>query len=116
MYVTGNIRFKLSFFTINHDIMLKLLLFLIQASDFCHFSSPHPLAVGDIENQILNVDFRVSVGMHTNPHFITASTTVTVDSFSFIFLAFIDKNNDSFVLGVSLYIQWVINPVHISAV
>ena len=49
----------------------------------------------------MNVDFRISVGMHTNPHFITASTKVMVDSFSFIYLAFIDGNNESFVIGVS---------------
>lgn len=79
-----------------------LLHFLTQASDFCHFTSPLPLALGDIENQILNVDFRISIGMHTNPHFITASTTVTMDTLSFIYLAFIDRNDDSFVIGVSV--------------
>ena len=62
--------------------------------------SPVPLALDDIENQILNVHFRISIGMHTNPHFITAATTVMMDSFSFVYLAFIDGNDESFVIGV----------------
>lgn len=73
----------------------------MQATDMCHFTSPVPLALDDIENQILNVDFRISIGVRTNPHYITASTTVIVDSFTFVFLAFIQANGESFVIGVS---------------
>ena len=64
--------------------------------------SPLPLALDDIKNQLVNVDFRISVGIHTNPHFITASTTLMVDLFSFIYLAFVDGNEESFVIGVSV--------------
>ena len=64
--------------------------------------SPLPLALDDIKNQLINVHFRISIGLHTNPYFITASTTVVMDSFSFIYLAFVDGNEESFVIGVSI--------------
>ena len=73
-----------------------------QADDVCHFSSPFLLALADVDNEILNVNFRISVGTSDNPHFITASTAAVVESHSLVFLAFIDGSDDSYVMGVSL--------------
>ena len=77
-----------------------------QANDSCHFTSPLPLVLADVDSEILNVDFRISVGTSDNLHFITASTAAVVESLSLVFLAFVDGSNDSYVIGVSICV-WV---------
>lgn len=83
----------------------------MQATDVCHFSTPSPLALGDVENhdQVVDGILAISVGTHINPHFITASVTVGVESLSLVFLAFLDGSNNSHVIGVSIYTECVIH-------
>ena len=59
-----------------------------------------PLALDDIDNQILGSDVRINLGA-LNQNFITASVAVAVESFSFVFVAYTDRNGDSFTIGVS---------------
>ena len=68
----------------------------------CQFTHPQPLVLSDVDNEIYNVDFRISVGTSDNPHFITASTVAVVESLSLVFLAFVDGGDDAFVIGVSV--------------
>ena len=73
----------------------------MQAIDICQFTAPLPPALDDVRTNYMDVDFIISVGTHENPHFITASTTASVELFSFVYLAFLDRNGDAFVIGVS---------------
>ena len=53
----------------------------------------------DNERTMLTGDFKINLGSQ-NLNFITASVAVVVDSYSFIFVAFIDPSGDSFIIGV----------------
>lgn len=70
---------------------------LLQPSqDSCHFKTNGPLALDDIENLHLNGRFQIDVGQN----FITSSVVVTVDEFSFVFLAITNVTGSPFIYGV----------------
>ena len=45
-------------------------------------------------------------------NFITALTATAVDSFSFVFVAYTDRNGNSFLSGVSSYIFFISSRLH----
>ena len=68
----------------------------------CHFnvtSNNQPLALDHFENLTYKAEPRASINLEGN--FITASAAVTMESFSLVFVAFLDENGDSFIIGVS---------------
>ena len=88
-------------FRVNLGTMTTLIIlhtpFFFQPLNNCHFMTSSPSALDDIETNVLNEIF--TINLHNN--FITASTAVVVESFSFVFVAFINENNSSFIVGVS---------------
>ena len=68
----------------------------------CHFNvtnNNQPLALDHFENFTYKAEPRISINLRGN--FITASAAVTVESFSLVFVAFLDENGRSFIIGVS---------------
>ena len=72
---------------------------LSQSADICQFGSVSPPALDDIVNKNLQGEFRIDVGI-PNRNFITASVAVAVDSFSLMFIAYVNTSG-SFITGVS---------------
>ena len=67
----------------------------------------NPPALDDFENENFRINGRYLVNLGRNQfsiisNFITATTGVVVDSFSFVFVAYVDPNGDSYVIGVSV--------------
>jgi hypothetical protein len=65
----------------------------------CQFGSLSPPALDDIANKNLLGEFRINLGT-PNRNFITASVAVIVDSFSLVFVAYMNTSG-SFITGVS---------------
>ena len=70
----------------------------------CHFGSNVP-ALDEFESLDLRVsgDLRIVAGNTVNLNFITASVGALFESFSLVFLAYTDRNGDSYIVGVSNY-------------
>ena len=73
--------------------------FLQSTSEVCHFVAGSPLALDDFEVIEFVGNFKVNFGFE-NSNFITASIAIIVESFSFVFVAFLDPSGDSFIIGV----------------
>ena len=74
----------------------SLILQLSQSADICQFGSLSPPALDDIVNKNLGGEYRINLGRN----FITASVAVIVDSFSLVFVAYVNTSG-SFIAGVS---------------
>jgi hypothetical protein len=68
-------------------------------NNICQFGSLSPPALDDVANKALGSESRINLGTPTR-NFITASVAVIVDSFSLMFVAYVNTTG-SFVTGVS---------------
>ena len=98
---------------LNHDYWM--IIHNLQATqDICHFDisgDDIPPALDDITNTThgLTGNRPVFPGSGSAQNFITAMTAAVVDSFSFIFIAFIDPNGNNLITGVSTSVMcWYI--------
>ena len=67
----------------------------------CHFSitnNEQPLALDDFENLHINRLHEINL----DRNFITAFTAAIVDSLFLVFTAILDRNGNSFIIGVSI--------------
>ena len=71
----------------------------LHSSSSCRFNfvSTTPLALDNFETQFYNQGKRVDFGSN----FITALVAISVESFSFVILAYTSNNGSSFTIGVS---------------
>ena len=72
---------------------------LSQSPNICQFGPVSPPALDDVVNKNIRGEFRINLGI-PNRKFITASAAVIVDSFSLVFVAYVNTNG-SFITGVS---------------
>ena len=73
---------------------------LSQSPNMCQFGSVSPPALDDIVNKNIHGELRIKLGI-PNRNFITASVAVVVDSFSLVFVAYVNTSGN-FIIGVSM--------------